>query len=117
MGPYYLVNCKLSKLSSPVLILFYYSFHSVMAFIQYRLGSIHLVNEEFEKAQQHFQHCLATRKDAHGMMDKSTQQTQQVLVVAIRLAGKLQHAKEILETAQEEVQKTSAIVDNVGECS
>ena len=90
-----------------------------MAFIQYRLGAIHLVSEEFEEAQEYFQCCFATRKEAHGMMDKSTQQTQQILVVAIRLAGKLQHAKEILETAQETAQETmqdrSDKVDDMGE--
>ena len=89
-----------------------------MAFVQYRLGAIHLVNEEFEEAQEYFKNCFATRKKVYGVMDKSTQQTQQILVVAIRLGGKLQHAKEILETAQkavQTVQETSAIVDNVGE--
>ena len=71
-----------------------------MASAQHRLGVIQLELEEFEEAQKHFQHSFATHKEAYGVKDKRTRQAHLGVAMAARLAGNLQHAKEILETAE-----------------
>ena len=65
------------------------------------LGMIHLELEEFEEAQKHLQSSFATRKEAYGVKDRRTMRVHLRVAMAARLAGKLQHAKEILETAED----------------
>ena len=72
-----------------------------MASAQRRLGLIHLELEEFEEAQKHLQHSFATYKEAYGVKDKRTMWVHLRVAMAARLAGNLQHAKEILETAED----------------
>ena len=72
-----------------------------MAPVQRDLGMIQLELEEFEEAQKHLQHSFATHKEAYGVKDKRTMQVRLRVVMAARLAGNLQHAKEILETAED----------------
>ena len=57
--------------------------------------------EEFEEAQKYFQHSFATYKEVYGAKDKTTMRAHLGVVTAARLAGNLQHAKEILETADD----------------
>ena len=71
-----------------------------MADVQLHLGVIHLDLEEFEEAQKHLQHSFATHKEAYGVKDKRTMRAHLGVAMAARLAGNLQHAKEILETAE-----------------
>ena len=71
-----------------------------MARAQCRLGVIHLELEEFEEAQKHLQHSFATHKEAYGVEHEDTVLAHLRVVMAARLAGNLQHAKEILETAE-----------------
>ena len=72
-----------------------------MAPAQHCLGMIHLDLEEFEEAQKHLQSSFATRKKVYGVKDKDTRQARLWFAMAARLAGNLQHAKEILETAED----------------
>ena len=71
-----------------------------MASAQGRLGMIHLELEEFEEAQNHFQDSFATHKAVYGVEDKD-KEAHRGFAMAARLAGNLQHAKEILETAED----------------
>ena len=70
-----------------------------MAPAQYGLGMIHLELDEFEEAQKHLQNSFATYKAVYGEKDKRTVQAHLGVAMAARLAGNLQDAKEILETA------------------
>ena len=72
-----------------------------MAHAQRRLGMIHLELEEFEEAQKHFQDSFATHKAVYGVQHKDTMEAHLGVAMAARLAGNLQHAKEILETAED----------------
>ena len=72
-----------------------------MAAVQHHLGVIQLKLEEFEEAQKHFQHSFATHKEAYGVKDKDARLAHLGIAMAARLAGNLQHAKEILETAED----------------
>ena len=79
----------------------FHSTHPVMAAVQHYLGEIQLELEEFEEAQKHFQHSFATYKEVHGVKDVRTRQAHLCVAMAARLAGNLQHAKEILETTED----------------
>ena len=72
-----------------------------MAPAQHCLGMIHLELEEFEEAQKHLQSSFATRKAVYGVQHKDTRQAHLWFAMAARLAGNLQHAKEILETLED----------------
>ena len=72
-----------------------------MATAQHFLGMIHLELEEFEKAQKHLQSASATYKAVYGVKDKNIMGAHLGIAMAARLAGNLQHAKEILETAED----------------
>ena len=72
-----------------------------MASAQRRLGMIHLELEEFKEAQKHFQDSFATHKAVYGVQHKDTMEAHRGCAMATRLAGNLQHAKEILETAED----------------
>ena len=65
------------------------------------LGMIHLELEEFEEAQKHLQSSFATHKAIYGVKDKRTMGAHTGVAMAARLAGNLQHAKQILETAED----------------
>ena len=73
-----------------------------MAAVQHHLGEIQLELEEFKEAQKHFQHSFATHKEVHGVTDQRTRQAHLGVAMAARLAGNLQHVKEILETTTED---------------
>ena len=70
-----------------------------MAAVQSSLGMIHLELEEFEEAQKHLQSSFATYKAVYGVQHKDTMEALLWFARAVRLAGNLQHAKEILERA------------------
>ena len=70
-----------------------------MASVQYLLGMMHLQLEEFEEAQKYLQSSIATYKAVYGVKDKETMRAHLGFAMAARLAGNLQRAKEILETA------------------
>ena len=72
-----------------------------MAAVQSSLGMIHLELEEFEEAQKQLQSSFATHKAVYGVEHKDTRQAHLWFAMAARLAGNLQHAKEILETAED----------------
>ena len=72
-----------------------------MASVQLHLGMIQLELEEFEEAQKHIQSSFATRKEVYGIKDQRTRQAHLWFAGAARLTGNLQHAKEILETAED----------------
>ena len=72
-----------------------------MADTQLCLGMIHLELEDLEEAQRHLQSSFATQKAVYGVKHKYTMQAHLWAAMAARLAGKLQHAKEILETAED----------------
>ena len=72
-----------------------------MAPAQHCLGMIHLELDEFEEAQKRLQSSFATHKAVYGEKDKRTVQAHLGVAMAARLAGNLQHAKEILETAED----------------
>ena len=72
-----------------------------MASAQLRLGVIHLELEEFEEAQKHLQSSFATHKAVYGVEHEDTMEAHLRVAMAARLAGNLQHAKEILETAED----------------
>ena len=72
-----------------------------MAGVQHCLGMIQLELEEFEDAQKHLQDSFATHKAVYGVKDKKTMRVRLWFTMAARLAGNLQHAKEILETAED----------------
>ena len=72
-----------------------------MSSVQHCLGMIQLELEEFEEAQKHLQSSFATRKTVYGVKDERTRQVHLDVAMAARLAGNLQHAKEILETAED----------------
>ena len=72
-----------------------------MAPVQFHLGMFHLELDEFEEAQKHLQHSFATYKEAYGVKDERTMQAHLRVAMAARLAGNLQHAKEILETTED----------------
>ena len=72
-----------------------------MASVQLHLGMIKLELKEFEEAQKHMQISFATRKEVYGIKDKRTRQAHLGVAMAARLAGNLQHAKEVLETAED----------------
>ena len=72
-----------------------------MARAQHCLGMIHLELEELEEAQKHLQSSFATHKAVYGVKDKDTVGAHLCFAMAARLAGNLQHAKEILETAED----------------
>ena len=71
-----------------------------MAPAQLGSGMIHLDLEEFEEAQKRLQSSFATYKAVYGVKDKRTMGAHLWFAMAARLAGNLQHAKEILETAE-----------------
>ena len=72
-----------------------------MADVQLNLGMIHLELEEFEEAQKHLQHSFATHKAVYGVKHKDTMEALLRVAKAARLPGNLQHAIEILETAED----------------
>ena len=72
-----------------------------MADVQLRLGMVHLDLEEFEEAQKNLQSSSATHKAVYGVHHKDTRRAHLWFARAVRLAGKLQHAEEILETAED----------------
>ena len=72
-----------------------------MAAVQLDLGMIQLELEEFEEAQKHFQHSFATYKEAYGVKDKRTMWVCLRVAMVARLSGNLQHAKKMLETAED----------------
>ena len=72
-----------------------------MAAAQYGLGMIHLDLEEFEEAQKHLQSSFATYKTVYGVKDMNTVGAHRGVAMAARLAGNLQRAKKILETAED----------------
>ena len=72
-----------------------------MADVQHCLGMIELELEEFEEAQKHLQSSSATYKADYRVKDKNTIGAHLGIAIAARLAGNLQHAKEILETAED----------------
>ena len=73
-----------------------------MATAQHFVGMMHLELEEFEEAQKHLQSSFATHRAVYGVEDKRTMMGARLSVaMAARLAGNLQHAKEILETAED----------------
>ena len=72
-----------------------------MADVQLHLGVIHLELEKFEKAQKHLQSSFATHKAVHGVEHEDTMEALLGVAMAARLAGNLQHAMEILETAED----------------
>ena len=72
-----------------------------MAEVQLQLGRIHLDLEEFVEAQKQFQSSLETHKMVYGVEHKDTLQAHLGVAMAARLAGNLQHAKEILESEKE----------------
>ena len=71
-----------------------------MASAQLRFGVIHLELEEFEEAQKHLQSSFATHKVVYGVEHEDTRRAHLWFAVAARLSGNLQHAKEVLETAE-----------------
>jgi len=62
---------------------------------------IHLELEEFEEAQKHMQGSFETHKALYGVKDMRTTGAYLEVAMAARLAGNLQHAKEILEAAED----------------
>ena len=72
-----------------------------MADVQHRLGKIHLELEEFEEAQKHLRHSFATRKEVYGVKNMDTMEAHLWFAMSARLAGNIQHAKEILDTAKD----------------
>ena len=80
---------------------YFHSIDAVTAYVQYSSGKILLDLEEFEAAQRDLQNCFATRKAVYGIKDKRTMNVHLTVVQAARLAGNLQRAKEILETAED----------------
>ena len=62
---------------------------------------IHLELEEFEEAQKHMQGFFETHKALYGIKDMRTTGAYLEVAMAARLAGNLQHAKEILEAAED----------------
>ena len=62
---------------------------------------IHLELEEFEEAQKHMQSSFETHKAIYGVKDMRTTGAYLEVAMAARLAGNLQHAKEILEAAED----------------
>ena len=57
--------------------------------------------EEFEDAQKHMQGSFETHKALYGVKDMRTTGAYLEVAMAARLAGNLQHAKEILEAAED----------------
>ena len=57
--------------------------------------------EEFEEAQKHMQGFFETHKALYGIKDMRTTGAYLEVAMAARLAGNLQHAKEILEAAED----------------
>ena len=57
--------------------------------------------DEFEEAQKHMQGSFETHKALYGVKDKRTTGAYLEVAMAARLAGNLQHAKEILEAAED----------------
>ena len=57
--------------------------------------------EEFEEAQKHMQGFFETHKVLYGVKDMRTTGAYLEVAMAARLAGNLQHAKEILEAAED----------------
>ena len=57
--------------------------------------------EEFEEAQKHMQGFFETHKALYGVKDMRTTGAYLEVAMAARLAGNLQHAKEILEAAED----------------
>ena len=72
-----------------------------MATAQHVLGMVHLELEEFDQAQKHLQNSSATYRAVYGVKDKNTMGAHLGIAMAARLAGNLQQAKEILETAED----------------
>ena len=72
-----------------------------MAEVQLQLGRIHLDLEDFVEAQKQFQSSLETNKMVYGVRHKDALQAHLGVAMAARLAGNLQHAKEILESGKE----------------
>ena len=75
--------------------------HTVLAPVHQCLGVFHLELEEFEEAQKHMQGSFETHKALYGVKDKRTTGAYLEVAMAARLAGNLQHAKEILEAAED----------------
>ena len=57
--------------------------------------------EEFGEAQKHMQGFFETHKALYGIKDMRTTGAYLEVAMAARLAGNLQHAKEILEAAED----------------
>ena len=75
--------------------------HTVLTPVHQCLGVFHLELEEFEEAQKHMQGSFETHKALYGVKDKRTTGAYLEVAMAARLAGNLQHAKEILEAAED----------------
>lgn len=69
--------------------------------VQRCLGMIHLDLEEFEEAQKYLQGSFETCNAVYGGVKvKKIMEVCLKVAVAARLAGNLQYAKELLETAE-----------------
>ena len=72
-----------------------------MVEVQLVLGLIYLDLEGFEEAQKNLQSSFASHKAFWGVKDERTMTAYLWVAMAARLAGNLQDAKEILETAED----------------
>lgn len=84
------------------ILLFFHCIYTgfLSAELQHCLGMIHLDLEEFEEAQKHLQSSFETCKAVYGVKAKKAMEVCLRVATAARLAGNLQDAKELLETAE-----------------
>ena len=78
----------------------HYSIYTVRALVLHCSGMINLHLEKFDAAKEHLQSSFGYFKNASEANDNDTMQAHLGIAQALRLAGNLQDAKEILETAE-----------------
>ena len=78
----------------------HYSIYTVRALVLHCSGMINLHLEKFDAAKRHLQSSFGYFKNASEANDNDTMQAHLGIAQALRLAGNLQDAKEILEIAE-----------------